>query len=57
MKIEKRALRLVPLPCLVLYLFALAGPRVAKQVKETTRAIYARVYTRPYQKTGTGKIK
>ena len=41
----------------VTYLFALAGPRVAKHVKETTRATYARAYTRPYQKTGTGKLK
>ena len=32
-------------------------PRVAKHVKETTRATYARAYTRPYQKTGTGKLK
>ena len=39
----------------VTYLFALAGPRVAKHVKETTRATYARAYTRPYQKTGRGK--
>ena len=38
-------------------LFALAGPRVAKHVKETTRATYARAYTRPYQKTGTKKLK
>ena len=26
-------------------------------MKETTRATYARAYTRPYQKTGTGKLK
>ena len=39
------------------YLFALAGPRVAKHVKETTDATYARAYTRPYQKTETGKLK
>ena len=39
------------------YLFALAGPRVAKHVKETTRATYARAYTRLYQKTETGKLK
>ena len=35
----------------VTYLFALAGPRVAKHVRETTRATYM------YQKTGTGKLK
>ena len=28
-----------------------------KHVKETTRAIYARAYTRPYQKMGIGKLK
>ena len=39
------------------YLFALAGPRVAKHVKETTHATYVRAYTRPYQKTETGKLK
>ena len=38
-------------------MFALAGPRVAKHVKETTRATYARAYTRPYQEMGTGKLK
>ena len=26
-------------------------------MKETTRATYARAYTRPYQKMGTGKLK
>ena len=26
-------------------------------MKETTHATYARAYTRPYQKTGTGKLK
>ena len=26
-------------------------------MKETTCAIYVRAYTRPYQKTGTGKLK
>ena len=26
-------------------------------MKETTRATYMRAYTRPYQKTGTGKLK
>ena len=26
-------------------------------MKETTRATYARAYTRPYQKTGMGKLK
>ena len=41
----------------VTYLFALAGPRVAKHVKETTRATYARAYTRPFQKTRNGKMK
>ena len=30
---------------------------MSKHVKETTRATYARAYTRPYQKTGTGKLK
>ena len=40
-----------------MYLFAHAGPRVAKHVKETTRATYAHAYTPPYQKTGTGKLK
>ena len=39
------------------YLFALVGPRVAKHVKKTTHATYARAYTRPYQKTETGKLK
>ena len=29
----------------VTYLFALAGPRVAKHVKESTRATYAHAYT------------
>ena len=41
----------------VTYLFTLAGPRVAKHVKETTHVTYERAYTRPYQKTGTGKLK
>ena len=39
------------------YLFALAGARVAKHVKDPTRTTYARAYTRPYQKTETGKLK
>ena len=30
------------------YLFAFAGPRVAKHVKEMTHATYARAYTHPY---------
>ena len=41
----------------VTYLFTLAGPRVAKHVKETTRTTYTRAYTRPYQKMGMGKLK
>ena len=49
--------RWVRLLLLIPYLFTLAGPRVAKHVKETTRATYVRAYTRPYQKTGTGKLK
>ena len=41
----------------ITYLFALAGPRVANHVKETTPATYAFAYTRPYRKTGTEKLK
>ena len=39
------------------YLFALAGPRVAKHVKETIRTTYAHAYTHSYQKTETRKLK